>query len=631
MYPIRFRSIILSIYTLHPTTFKKRLLLDSIEYCLRPSGDPLPKPFGILYAMTGIDYLSVAYALVTRISAIRLLIAMASIHNLIIHQMDVKTTFLNGELDEEHLYLSVVIVLLHWQKLIAKCTIGKSRHLGVLGIADSWAYHEWGDSIEFVRVDFRRWQKKMHFLLSSMSVVYVLTTPIPEDGGDDATVEQIKKRAKRSLTLVELGSHLRIDESFKGYLTGRQKLLVGNVGKLVTLNGLQWFLMLATKPMVQPKGSMVVLRISLKVRTMSRLKCGSILHGKWIQQSLVQGSGYVDIRLGHVYFKRMQDMSKDGLIPAFDMDTENYLYDLHTTPSLDNKKYFVTFIDDASSVVYVLTTPIPEYSENATVHQIKRRNKWDSDDYVCRCLTLKEIYDFDWGEEQELAFQTLKDKLCNAPVLALPDRPKDFVVYCDASRIGLSCVLMQKGKVIAYASRQLKIHENNYTTHDLELGAVVFALKIWRHYLYETNSVIYMDHKSLQHIFSQKYLNMRQRRWIELFSDYDCEIRYHPGKANVVANALSRKERVKPKRVKAMNMILQSSIKDKILAAQKEVVDEFAGLQKGLDEMIEQRSDRTLYYLDRIWVPLKGEVRTLIMDEAHKSKYSVHPGADKMC
>ncbi|GJU25200.1 putative reverse transcriptase domain-containing protein [Tanacetum coccineum] len=182
---------------------------------------------------------------------------------------------------------------------------------------------------------------------------------------------------------------------------------------------------------------------------------------------------------------------------------------------------------------------------------------------------------FDWGEEQELAFQTLKDKLCNAPVLALPDGPEDFVVYCDASRIGLGCVLMQRGKVIAYASRQLKIHEENYTTHDLELGAVVFALKIWRHYLYGTKSVIYTDHKSLQHIFSQKELNMRQRHWIELFSDYDCKIRYHPGKANVVADALSRKERVKPKRVRAMNMILQSSIKDRILAAQKEAIDEF--------------------------------------------------------
>ncbi|GJW49781.1 putative reverse transcriptase domain-containing protein [Tanacetum coccineum] len=212
---------------------------------------------------------------------------------------------------------------------------------------------------------------------------------------------------------------------------------------------------------------------------------------------------------------------------------------------------------------------------------------------------------FDWGEEQELAFQTLKDKLCSAPVLALPDRPEDFVVYCDASEIGLGYVLMQRGKVLAYASRQLKIHENNYTTHDLELGAVVFALKIWRHYLYGTKS-------------------------IELFSDYDCEIRYHPSKANVVADALSRKEIVKPKRVRAMNMIHQSSIKDRILVAQKEAVDESVGLQKGLDEMIELRNDGALYYLDRIWVPLKGDVRTLIMDEAHRSKYSVHPGADKM-
>ncbi|GJZ55915.1 putative reverse transcriptase domain-containing protein, partial [Tanacetum coccineum] len=163
------------------------------------------------------------------------------------------------------------------------------------------------------------------------------------------------------------------------------------------------------------------------------------------------------------------------------------------------------------------------------------------------------------GEEQERAFQTLKDKLCNAPVLALPDGLEDFVVYYDASGLGLGCVLMQRGKVIAYASRQLKIHEKNYTTHDLELGAVVLALKIWRDYLYGTKSVIYTDYKSIQHIFSQKELNIRQRHWIELFSDYDCEIRYHPGKTNVVADALSRKERVKPKRVRVMT--LQSSIK----------------------------------------------------------------------
>ncbi|GKE01168.1 putative reverse transcriptase domain-containing protein [Tanacetum coccineum] len=123
---------------------------------------------------------------------------------------------------------------------------------------------------------------------------------------------------------------------------------------------------------------------------------------------------------------------------------------------------------------------------------------------------------------------------------------------------------------------------------------------------------------------------MRQRRWIKFFSDYDCEIRYHPGKVNVVANVLSMKKRAKPKRVRAMYMTLQSTIKHTILAAQKEAYDESAGLQKGLDEMIKHRSDEALYYLDRIWVSLKGDVRNLIMDEAHKSKHSVHPGADKM-
>ncbi|GJT42987.1 putative reverse transcriptase domain-containing protein [Tanacetum coccineum] len=132
-----------------------------------------------------------------------------------------------------------------------------------------------------------------------------------------------------------------------------------------------------------------------------------------------------------------------------------------------------------------------------------------------------------------------KDNLCNAPILTLSDRVEDFVVYYDASSQGLGCVLMQRDKVIAYASKQLKRHERNYTTHDLELGAVVFALKIWRHYLYGTKSIIYTDHKSLRHIFDQKELNMHQRRWLELFSDYECEIKYHPGKANVVADALT--------------------------------------------------------------------------------------------
>ncbi|GKD84869.1 reverse transcriptase domain-containing protein [Tanacetum coccineum] len=137
----------------------------------------------------------------------------------------------------------------------------------------------------------------------------------------------------------------------------------------------------------------------------------------------------------------------------------------------------------------------------------------------------------------------------HAVFMDLMNRNDDFVVYCDASHQGLGAVLMQREKVIAYASRQLKPNEENYTTHDLELGAVVFTLKIWRHYLYGTKCIVFTDHKSLQHILDQKELNMRQRRWLELLADYDCKICYHPGKVNVVADALSRKEQIKPLRV----------------------------------------------------------------------------------
>ncbi|GJR93821.1 putative nucleotidyltransferase, ribonuclease H [Tanacetum coccineum] len=169
-----------------------------------------------------------------------------------------------------------------------------------------------------------------------------------------------------------------------------------------------------------------------------------------------------------------------------------------------------------------------------------------------------------WGEEQESAFQLLKQKLCEAPILALPEGNDNFVVYCDASLQGLGAVLMQREKVIAYASRQLKPHEENYTTHDLELGAVIFALKIWRHYLYGTKCTVFTDHKSLQHILRQKELNMRQRRWLELLADYDCEICYHPGKANVVADALSRKKRIKPLRVRALILTVHPKLPSQI-------------------------------------------------------------------
>nr|GEW24102.1 putative reverse transcriptase domain-containing protein [Tanacetum cinerariifolium] len=184
-------------------------------------------------------------------------------------------------------------------------------------------------------------------------------------------------------------------------------------------------------------------------------------------------------------------------------------------------------------------------------------------------LTQKKVR-FDWGDKQEETFQIIKQKLCSAPILALLEGSEDFVVYCDPSIKGLGAVLMQREKVIAYGSRQLKVHEKNYTTHDLELGAVVFALKIWRNYLYGTRCTLFTDHKSLQHILNQKELNMRQCRWLELLSDYDCEIRYHPGKANVVADALSQKERIKPLRVRALVMTIGLDLPIQILEARTE-------------------------------------------------------------
>nr|GEW27067.1 putative reverse transcriptase domain-containing protein [Tanacetum cinerariifolium] len=170
---------------------------------------------------------------------------------------------------------------------------------------------------------------------------------------------------------------------------------------------------------------------------------------------------------------------------------------------------------------------------------------------------------------------------------------------------GLGVVLMQKKKVIT-------AHEKNYTTHDLELGAVVFALKMWRHYMYGTKCVVFTDHKSLQHILAQKELNMRQRRWLELLSDYDYEIRYHPGKANVVADALSRKESNKPLQVRALVMTIGLNLPKQILSAQSKAEKEKNFINEDLHGVI------------------NNDLRALIMHESHKSKYSIHYGSDKM-
>ncbi|GJT07175.1 putative reverse transcriptase domain-containing protein [Tanacetum coccineum] len=198
---------------------------------------------------------------------------------------------------------------------------------------------------------------------------------------------------------------------------------------------------------------------------------------------------------------------------------------------------------------------------------------------------------------------------------------------------------MKNEKVIAYASRQLKIYEKNYTTHDLELRAVVFALKMWRHYLYGIRCTVFTDHKSLQHILDQKELNRRQRRWLELLSDYDCDIHFHLGKANIIADALSRKERVKPLRVQALVMTIGLNLPKQILEAQTKalkpenlIVEDVGSMlrQDLTKERLKPRADGTLCLNNKIWLPCYDNLRTLVMHESHKSKYSIHPGSDKM-
>ena len=148
---------------------------------------------------------------------------------------------------------------------------------------------------------------------------------------------------------------------------------------------------------------------------------------------------------------------------------------------------------------------------------------------------------FEWNDLCEKAFHELKRRLTSAPLLIVSKKGQRYTVYCDASKDRRGCILMQSGRVVGFGSRQLKNHERNYPTHDMELVAIVFALKIWRHYMYGEQFEVFSDHKSPKYIFTQRDLNMRQRRWMEYMEDYDFTLHYHPGKANVVADALSRK------------------------------------------------------------------------------------------
>nr|GFA24643.1 putative reverse transcriptase domain-containing protein [Tanacetum cinerariifolium]GFA24719.1 putative reverse transcriptase domain-containing protein [Tanacetum cinerariifolium] len=222
--------------------------------------------------------------------------------------------------------------------------------------------------------------------------------------------------------------------------------------------------------------------------------------------------------------------------------------------------------------------------------------------------------------------------------------PEDFLGLPPAQQVEFQIDLVPGDapkKVIAYASRHLKVHEKNYTTHDLELGAVVFALKMWRHYLYGTKCVVFTDYKSLQHILDQKELNTRQRQWLEILSDYDSEIQYHLRKANVLADALSRKDRRAGRIVegRALVMTISLDLPKQILAAQIKALkpenlkkEDVGGMIKTdiPKERLEPRADRTLCLNGRSWLPCYGDLRSVIMHESHKSRYSIHPGSKKM-
>ncbi|KAK5842878.1 hypothetical protein PVK06_005294 [Gossypium arboreum] len=251
---------------------------------------------------------------------------------------------------------------------------------------------------------------------------------------------------------------------------------------------------------------------------------------------------------------------------------------------------------------------------------------------------------FEWTEKCQKSFDQLKTYLTEAPILVQPESGKEFVIYSDASLLGLGCVLMQEGQVVAYASRQLNPHEKNYLTHDLELAAIVFALKIWRHYLFGEKCHVFSDHKSLKYLVTQRDLNLRQRRWLELLKDYELVIDYHPGKANVVADALSRKSLFALRVMNVHLYVLPDNVLVAELKAKPLLIHQIRKAQKVDDELVAKRAecvpnvesefqiddDDCLRYRNRLCVPRNSGLISMILNEAHCSRMSIHPGSTKM-
>jgi hypothetical protein len=326
-----------------------------------------------------------------------------------------------------------------------------------------------------------------------------------------------------------------------------------------------------------------------------------------------------------------------------------------------------TISGDRISVDPSKVQQVMDWKPPATVHQI--RSFLGLAGYYCRFIPnfsriakpmtelLKKGVKFAWDQKCDDAFHILRDHLTTTPVLAQPDVSKPFDIYCDASGTGLGCVLMQDNRVIAYASRALRVHEQNYPTHDLELAVVIHALKIWRHHLMGTKCHIYTDHKSLKYIFTQSDLNMRQRRWLEHIKDFDLEVHYHPGKANVVADALSRKAHYYCLAVEAFNktlcwemrklnleivpqgdlnhFLVEATLRDDIVLAQQRskgirIIKQKRTQGEGKYKCFREDPEGVLWFNERIVIPEDHKLRKQIMDEAHLSKFSMHPGSTKM-
>ncbi|KAL0557202.1 hypothetical protein IC582_005720 [Cucumis melo] len=370
----------------------------------------------------------------------------------------------------------------------------------------------------------------------------------------------------------------------------------------------------------------------------------SVYHQLRIKDSDIPKTAFRS-RYGHYEFIVMSFRLTNA--PAVFMDLMNRVF----KDFLDT--FVIVFIDEI--LIYSKT----EAEREEHLHQVLetlRANKLYAKFSKCE-FWLKKVIFLGHVVSNERIFQELKQKLVSAPVLTVPDGSESFVIYNDASKKGLGCVLIQQGKVVAYASRQLKSHEQDYPTHDLELAAVVFALKIWRHYLYSEKIHIFTNHKSLKYFFTQKELNMRKRRWLELVKDYDCHILDHPGKANVVADALSRKvahsaalitkqapllrdfERaeiavsVGEMTSQLAQLTVQPTLRQTIIVAQLNdpyLVEKRLLVEVGQSEDFSISSDDGLTFDGCLCVLEDSAVKVELLTEAHSSPFTMHPRSTKM-